>query len=102
MIIHIIVSLITSLFFLYRYKTQKQFYQIYMSVWILTTFGIYLIDNKTVFLIFTLFQIILLACFLVLYIRSRKYRRQQNEKFYKMNEYLNNAGVELFKDDIIE
>lgn len=100
MVVYILVCLVVCLFFLNRYKDQRQLYQLYMAIWSVSTILIYAIKNEILFKIFVVLESLLLIGFIVLYVYSNKYRKEQNKKLYKMNEYLNNAGVKLYKHDI--
>ncbi len=102
MLIHIIVCIITTVFFIYQFKRQRQSYQLFMCFWPITTLMFYIISNNIISKIFVAVQIVLAIIFLILYFKARNYRKMQNRKITKMNDYLNNIGVELYKDDIVD
>lgn len=102
MLIHIIVCIITTVFFIYQFKRQRQNYQLFMCFWPITTLMFYIISNNIISKIFVAVQIVLAIIFLILYFKARNYRKIQNRKITKMNDYLNNIGVELYKDDIVD
>lgn len=102
MLVHIIVCVITTLFFIYQFKSQRQCYQLFMCFWPVTTLIFYIISNHTISKIFVAVQIVLAIIFLILYFRARNYRKMQNKKIAKMNNYLNNIGIELYEDDIVD
>lgn len=102
MLAHIIVCIITIIFFVYQYVRQKQIYQIYMACWAFSTFAVYLINSNILLKLFTIFQIVLGIGFIYFYFKARNYRKEQNRKMLKMSQYLNNMGVELYKDDIVD
>lgn len=52
--------------------------------------------------IFLVIQILLGVVFIYLYCKSKNYREQQRKKLNKIQRYLNNSGVQLYEEDIVE
>lgn len=77
---HCVVGILTAVFFIWRYAETKYTYHLILTIWISSTFLVYISNNRTYSTVLGVSQLILLFLFLF-FLRTSKKQRAQVEAF---------------------
>lgn len=86
--LHILLGLVISGFFLWRFSQTRYSYQLVLAIWLLTTFGTYLSRERAYVLFLTGIQLIFFVLFLITWLLCRKRRRAEEDYCSKLREQI--------------